>query len=137
MVDDLMASEQMRKKDDKPIENMRMDALVVAMERAGAMENGLFKTTAEVQESFWKRFFKKKKFNYSVDAADHMIFDYYNNARLNADLPPANELPAELRLEDELGEFEPEPTEEEERRARYAGLTEVVFDDEDPLNGGA
>lgn len=135
MVDDLMASEQMRKKDEKPIENMRMDALVVALEAAGAMENGQFKTTAEVQESFWKRFFKKKKFNYSVDAADHMIFDYYNNARLNADLPPANELPAELRLEDELGEFEPEPTEEEERRARYAGLTPVVWDDEDPFAG--
>ena len=81
--------------------------------------------------------FRKKKFNYSVDAADHMIFDYYNNARLNADLPPANELPAELRLEDELGEFEPEPTEEEERRARYAGLTPVVWDDEDPFAGNA
>ena len=66
-----------------------------------------------------------------------MIFDYYNNARLNADLPAANELPAELRLEDDLGEFEPEPTEEEMKRARYAGLTTVAFDDEDPFAGNA
>lgn len=137
MVDDLMASEQMRKKDEKPIETMRMDALVNALEREGAMENGLFKSFPEVIEAFFTRFFKKKKYNYSIDAADHMIFDYYNNARINADLPPVSELPSDLRLEDELGEFEPEATDEETRRARYAGLTTVVFEDEDPFNGGA
>ena len=129
MVDDLMASEQMRKKDEKPLESMRMDALVTALEHAGVMENNGFKTVPEIMEAFFHRFFKKKKFNYSVDAADHMIFDYYNNARMNADLPPVSELPSDLELEDELGEFELEPTEEEIKRERYAGLTKVVFDD--------
>ena len=133
MVDDLMASEQMRKKDEKPIETMRMDALVTALEQAGAMEDNQFKTQSEVMEAFWKRFFKKKKYNYSIDAADHMIFDYYNNARMNAELPPVSELPSDLELDDELGEFEDEPTDEEVRRARYAGLTTVVFEDG---NGG-
>jgi hypothetical protein len=137
MVDDLMASEQMRKKDEKPIETMRMDALVTALERDGAMEKGQFKSQTEVMEAFWNRYFKNRKYNYSIDAADHMIFDYYNNARINADLPPVSELPADLRLEDELGEFEPEPTEDEIKRERYAGLTKVVYKDEDPLNGGA
>jgi hypothetical protein len=65
-----------------------------------------------------------------------MIFDYYNNARANADLPPANELPVDLKLEDELGEFESEPTEEEMKRARYAGLTTVAFEDDDPFAEG-
>ena len=137
MVDDLMASEQMRKKDEKPIETMRMDALVVALERDGAMEGNQFKSLPEVIEAFFNRFFKKKKYNYSIDAADHMIFDYYNNARINADLPPVSELPSDLRLNDDLGEFQPEPTDEETKRTRYAGLTTVAFEDEDPFSGGA
>lgn len=137
MCDDLMASEQMRKKDEKPIEGMRMDALVIALERDGAMENGQFKTQSEVMEAFWKRYFKNKKYNYSIDAADHMIFDYYNNARINADLPAVSELPADLRLEDPLGEFEKEPTEEEIKRARYAGLTPVVFENDATSQGGS
>ena len=135
MVDDLMASEQMRKKDEKPIEGMRLDALVVSLENLGAMEKNQFLSFPELVRVFWERFFKRKKYNYSVDAADHMIFDYYNNARIDADLPPANVLPAELKLEDELGEFEPEPTDEEIRRARYAGLTPVIFDAETPGEG--
>lgn len=135
MVDDLMASEQMRKKDERPVETMRLDALVVALEKAGAMENDQFKTAPEIAQYFFERFFKKKKYNYSIDAADHMIFDYYNNARMNADLPPENTLPADLRLEDELGEFEPEPTDEEIKRARYAGLTTVAFEDEEEPEG--
>lgn len=127
MCDDLMASEQMRKKDEKPVEGMRMDALVVALENEGAMENDQFKTVPEIMRAVWERFFNKKKYNYSIDAADHMIYDYYNNARINSDLPPVNELPEDLELKDELGEFEPYPTEEEIERAKYAGLTTITF----------
>ena len=129
MVDDLMASEQMRKKDEKPIEGMRLDALVMAFEKLGAMEQNQFKTFPEIVKIFWERFFKKKKYSYSIDAADHMIFDYYNNLRVNADQPVVSELPHDLKLEDDLGEFEEEATEEEQKRARYAGLTTVAFEE--------
>ena len=128
MVDDLMASEQMRKKDEKPVEVMRMDALVSALENAGAMEDDQFKTVDEIMRAFHDKFLARKKYNYSVDAADHMIYDYYNNARINADLPVADVLPSDLELTDELGEFEPEQTEEEKRRERFAGLTKVMFE---------
>lgn len=131
MVDDLMASEQMRKKDEKPLEGMRMDALVMAFEKLGAMEQNQFKSFPEIVRIFWERFFKHKKYDYSVDAADHMIFDYYNNLRMNADQPVVSVLPHDLKLEDELGEFAEEVSEDEEKRARFAGLTTVAFDEEE------
>ena len=128
MVDDLMASEQMRKKDEKPVEVMRMDALVNALENAGAMENGKFRTTDEVMRAFHDRFLSAKKYNYSIDAADHMIYDYYNTARINADLPTADVLPSDLELTDDFGEFAEGKTEEQKRRERFAGLTKVMFE---------
>lgn len=131
MVDNLMASEQMRKKDEKPLEGMRIDAMVTAFEQLGAMEQNQFKSFPEIVEIFWKRFFKKKKYSYSVDAADHMIFDYYNNLRINAEQPTVGTLPADMKLEDDLGEFEEEASEEEKKRERFAGVTSVVFDEEE------
>lgn len=131
MVDDLMASEQMRKKDEKPLEGMRLDALVTAFEKLGAMEQNQFKSFPEVVKIFWERFFRHKKYSYSVDAADHMIFDYYNNLRINADQPTVSELPGDLKLTDDLGEFEERTTEDEEKRARFAGLATVAFEEEE------
>lgn len=128
MKDVLMSSEQMRKKDEKPVEGMRMDALVVAMENAGLMEEKKFLSFPELTRVFWERFFKQKKYDYSVDAADHMIYDIWNNARINADQSVDAVLPEGLELHDDLEEFETEPTDEEKRRAAYAKLTPVMFD---------
>ena len=127
MVDDLMASEQMRKKDEKPIENLRMDALVDAMERFGLMENGQLLTYDELVPALRDNFVKSPKYRHSIDAADQMILDYYNNFHQNADMPLVSELPAEMEIVDEYGEFLEEETEEEKKRKRYAGLTKVQF----------
>lgn len=128
MKDMLMSSEQMRKKDEKPVEGMRMDALVVAMEKAGLMEDKKFLSYPDLVRVFWERFFKAKKYDYSVDAADHMIYDIWNTMRMDADQAIDTILPGGLELKDELGEFEPEPTESEKKVEAYAKLTPVMFD---------
>lgn len=125
MVDDLMASEQMRKKDEKPVEAARIDAFVVALENLGAMEDGLLLTCDEVIEAIRDKHIKSKKYSYSVDAADQMLVDYINTMRLNCDLPIITELDEDTAVEDAYGEFEAEETEREKGNKKYAKLTPV------------
>ena len=128
MRDDLMASEAMRKKDEKPIENMRIDALALALEKGGLMEDKIFYTYPELLEVFEKRFFASKK-GISGDAVDQIIQDIYNTMRINADYAPAMTLPKELEITDVYDEFDEEASVEEKERMRYAGLTPVIYDD--------
>lgn len=130
MCDDFMASEQMRKKDEKPVEELRLDALVVALESYGAMENKQFKKPDELIKIMRDKSLKSKKYDYSLDACDQMINDYYNNIRLNSDLPIVSELPEDMEVVDEYGEFAPEESEEEKQAKRYANLTPVTFGNE-------
>ena len=125
MIDKELASEQMRKKDEKPIENLQLDTLVVELEKHGLMKEGKFLTFEETVEALVKNFIKQPKYRYSLDAADQMIFAMYNTMRENADLFIVNELPESLQIEDEHGEFLPEETENEKEARRYAGLAKL------------
>lgn len=129
MVDDLMASEQMRKKDEKPVEHVQMDALVLALEKAGMMEEGNLLTFDELIEVMRDRFVKSHKYQYSLDVADQMIMDYYNNLRANAEMDIVTSLPNSMQPQDEYGEFAPIESDEEKKRKRYAGLTPVRYED--------
>ncbi|MCH5315460.1 MAG: hypothetical protein J1E81_06070 [Eubacterium sp.] len=136
MIDKALASENMRKKDEKPVEHFRMDALVVALEKAGCMENGDFLTYDELIEVLRDNFIKSKKYDQSLDVADQVILDILNAMRSNADLMQLTELPFDLAVEDAYGEFEPEETEEEKRRKEFAGLTKVQFTSENNDDNG-
>lgn len=127
-VDNLLASEQMRKKDEKPVENLKMDTLVVALEKNGLMESGDLLIYDELVKVMRDKFIKNKKYDYSLDSADQMIIDYYNNLRANADMQLVSVLPDDLEVVDEYGEFEEKETEEEKKRKKYAGLTPVQFE---------
>lgn len=140
LVDNVLASEQMRKKDEKPVENLQLDTLVVELEKHGLMKDGKFLTYEETAEALVKNFIKKPKYKYSLDAADQMIFAMYNTMRENADLFIVNELPESLQIEDEYGEFSQEETEDEKEARRYAGLAKLRHEkDGEPetASGGA
>ena len=126
----LLADENMRPKDKKPVEELRIDALVLALEEAGLMENGDLLTYEELIEVLRDRFIKSPKYEYSLDVADQLILSVINSMRQNGDLPPIQELPSDLAAEDEYGEFEPEETEREKENKRYLGITKVnIVDD--------
>ena len=127
-IDSIQAAEQLRKKDEKPIEEMRIDALVLALENAGLMENGMLLTYDELVEQLRDKFIKNKKYNYSLDVADQVLLDIINSMRANADLMQLVDLPEELELFDEYGEFEKKETEQEKEAKRYLGLTKVQFE---------
>lgn len=124
IIDKMLASENLRKKDEKPVEHFRIDAQVDALERAGLMENGAFKPLDELQKSMWK-LLKAKKYDYSLDVLDHMILDNYNNMRANADSFFITELPDDLIENDEWHEFADEETETERKNKEYAGLAKL------------
>ena len=62
-IDSMLAAEQLRKKDEKPIEEMRVDSLVLALENAGLMENGELLTYDELVEALRDNFVKSKKYS--------------------------------------------------------------------------
>lgn len=125
MIDKTLAAESMRKKDEKPVENFRPDAWVIALERAGLMADGKFLNLPDTIDAIDQNLLRKRKYNYSLDVLDQTIFKMYNCIRQNADLAAVYELPEELEVEDELGEFLSEETAEEKKRKQYANLTPV------------
>lgn len=121
----ILADENMRPKDKKPVEELRLDALVLALEDAGLMENGDLLTYDELVEIMHDKFIKSPKYEYSLDVADQMMLDIINSMRQNADLPYIQDLPEEFAPVDEYGEFEPEETEREKENKRFLGITKV------------
>lgn len=124
-IDGMLASENLRKKDEKPVEALRIDALVLALEEAGLMENGELLTYDELLEVMRDKFVKSKKYEQSLDVADQVILDIINSMRTNADLPTIQDLPEEFAAVDEYGEFEAEETEREKENKWFLGITKV------------
>lgn len=123
-VDDLMGSEQMRKKDEKPTDRLKIDDLATRLEKNGMF----FGTLEEVQEAINKNLIHKQKYGQSVDALDKVIYAMYNATRGNEDMQTVFSLPAVLDIEDEYGEFADEPSDEEKKRARFVNIPAVQFD---------
>ena len=131
MVDKALASENMRRKDEKPLENFKMDALINAMENNGIMEEGKFLTYEKTVRALRDNFVKSHKYDYSLDVADQVLNDIYNTERKNADEPTAYSLPKDMQPEDIYGEFQAAPTDAEKENMRYANLTKVQYTDEE------
>lgn len=128
MVQSELAAECMRKKDEKPVEAMRLDATVDALEKAGLMKEGKFLTYDETMEAFneWR---KRKKYDYSEDVCNQMILVMQNAMRANADMAMLTELSDEDMIVDYYGECEPEETEAEKAAKQYAGLSPITNPD--------
>lgn len=122
MVETALSSEQMRKKDEKPIENFRFDSQIVALQKMGLYEQGKFLNVEDTIKVIQENFLCRKKYPYSLDVADQIVLDIYNTMRANADQMTEIELPENLKQEDINGEFEPQETEAEIERRQYAGL---------------
>lgn len=128
MVDSVLSAEQMRKKDEKPVEAYSVDTQTVMLERAGVMEKGKFLNLEGVQKALLANFLHAPKYDYSVDAVDQMLACAYKTMRANADLFVPTDMPDTLEVEDEYGEFEEEETEQERENKRFAGLTKITYE---------
>lgn len=120
--EDLLASEQLRKKDERPVEKFRIDSQVKSLEDAGFIEKGCFLNAEETAKVIAKNFAQKRKYDYSIDIVDDVLFDIINTMKQNQDEPILTELPENVKADDVFGECLPEASEEEKKRKKYAGL---------------
>jgi len=127
-IQDRLAAEQLRKKDAKPVEDVKLDSIVVALEKAGLARKGKLLSLAEVQEQLLRRLGAlggepSHKYPYTIDAADQMLHMIQNNMYANDNLPEVTEIPENMRFDENVVcEFADEPNEKEVEAYQNMGL---------------
>lgn len=123
-IDSIQAAEQLRKKDEKPLENFKIDAQIKALEDAGLVEDGKFFDFDTTRKKLLK-LTKSIKYNYPLDMVDQMIFGIKNNMMANANALMSTELSDDLVFEDTNNEFEETPDESYLEKSKFVGAVKV------------
>lgn len=126
-IDLALSSEQLRKKDEKPLSNFRPDAWIDSFEKAGLMGDGQFLTLAEIEDAMIK-IMRGKGYEQTLDAAHQLELNIINNANKNVDKPTVFELSKKMKISDELGEFAQVESDEEKEIKNWAKLSTVRFE---------
>lgn len=122
MVQDNLSSEGLRKRDAKPIDDLRIDGIVDRLEKAGLLKNG---KQCSPDEMFEILFHRRPKYSYTKDAAEQILLYIANTTRVNDGLSELPTLPSEMRLRDDLGEFAEEPDEQEKETYKELGIVKM------------
>lgn len=122
MIQDNLASENLRKKDAKPVEEFRIDSWADALEKAGLTKNG---KRCSPDEMFRILFGRPPKYPYTKDAVEQMILINENRMRNNDGMAELSVLPDHMRLEDNLGEFAEEAGPREQEAYEKLGLVKL------------
>lgn len=122
MVQDNLSSEGLRKRDAKPIDNLRIDGIVDRLEKAGLLKNG---KQCSPDEMFEILFHRRPKYSYTKDAAEQILLYMVNTTRVNDGLSELPTLPPDMRLRDDLGEFAEEPDEQEKESYKELGIVKM------------
>lgn len=128
MVQKQLAAENLRKKDEKPMEELRIDSIVDALEKGGLMKKGKILTLPELQKALLERLGAlggkpSHKYPYTLDAADQMILAIKNTGRVNDGLPELTELPDNMSFDENVAcEFADAPTPDEMKTYEELGL---------------
>lgn len=122
MVQDNLSSEGLRKRDAKPIDDLRIDGIVDRLEKAGLLKNG---KQCSPDEMFEILFHRRPKYSYTKDAAEQILLYMANTTRVNDGLSELPTLPPDMRLRDDLGEFVEEPDEQEKESYKELGIVKM------------
>lgn len=122
MVQDNLSSEGLRKRDAKPIDDLRIDGIVDRLEKAGLLKNG---KQCSPDEMFEILFHRRPKYSYTKDAAEQILLYMANTTRANDGLSELPTLPPDMRLRDDLGEFAEEPDEQEKETYKELGIVKM------------
>lgn len=127
-IQDRLASEQMRKRDEKAVEEVKLDSIVDALQKAGLMRRGKLLSLDEVTEVLLRRMGQlggepSRKYPYTIDAADQMLHMIQNNMYANDGLPELAEIPDNMRFDENVTcEFADKPNAKEEEVYKKLGL---------------
>ena len=126
MIKDIMAREGMRATDVKPLESMKVDALITHLEEKGAVRNNQIVGVDELREILAK---DHPQYHTSLDVVDEIIMCTVNTMRRNNGESELAELPKEGQVKDVFHELLDRPTEHEQEVMAELGLLPPVRED--------
>lgn len=110
----------LRKIDEKPVEDLRIDTLVDKLEKKGLMKNGKLLDLPELQKAILGN---RPRYPHTLDAADQFLLLSFNCMRENSGVQLLPELEDGMKLHESFdGEFAEEPPEFESKAKREFGL---------------
>ena len=120
MIQEQLASEQLRKRDEKPIGIAKLDGIVEALARKYGSGAEL---TYDEATKICAQWLVSHKYPHTMDAAEHMLLSIINTTRQNNDMPTIPELPEEAKFPESMeSEFEEKPNEAEKEAYSYLNL---------------
>ena len=122
MIQDNLSSENLRKKDEKPVDDIKIDAIIDRMEKAGLMTDGEF---VDPDVMFARIFGRAPKYSYTKDAAEQMLLYIINTMRSNDGYAELGTLPDNARIADNIKEFAEEPNDFEKDSYAKLGLVQM------------
>lgn len=123
MIKDAMAREGMRATDVKPLESMKVDALITHLEEKGAVQNHQIVGVDELREILAK---DHPQYHTSLDVVDEIIMCTVNTMRRNNGESELFELPKEGQVKDVFHELLDTPTEHEQEVMAELGIIPPV-----------
>ncbi len=128
MIQDNLASENLRRKDEKPVEEVRIDSIVDSLEKAGLVKSGKILALPDLQKKLLERLGAlggkpSHKYPYTLDAADQMIQIIINTARANDGEPEITDFSDNMTLDENVApEFSDIPDADEDIAYEALGL---------------
>ena len=128
MIKENLSAEQLRKADARPVEDVRIDSIIDALEKWGAVEDGKIMSFPDLTEFLLKQLGRlggvpAHKYSQTLDAADYELWFIQNCMAQNEDLPKWNELPDNMRFPEEVAhEFSDTPSDDEKRAYEGIGI---------------
>lgn len=118
----MLENESLRKKDEKPIANVRIDNFIDALEKNGLLDKGAkIPSCDELMERIYK-FAGRKKYPYTIDAAEHALKFIRNCGAKNDGYEETPDVTSEMRMTEHAGEFADEPNADEKKVYAELGL---------------
>lgn len=123
MIQEQLASEQLRKRDEKPIGIAKLDGIIDALAKKYGSGAEL---TYEEATKICSQWLLSHKYPHTMDAAEHMLHAIINTTRMNNDMPILPELPEEARFPDSMAsEFADTPNDAEKEAYDYLNLQRI------------
>ena len=120
MIQEQLASEQLRKRDEKPIGIAQITGIVQAMAKKYGVGSEL---TYDEAVEICSKWLLSHKYPHTMDAAEHMLLSIINTTRENNDLPQFTDLPEEIQFPSSMeSEFAEKPNETENETYEYLNL---------------
>lgn len=123
MIDKAKESESLRKKDELPQDRVRLDDIVLAVQRAGLP----IMDYDELCKELANRAFHKR-YPYTRDAADQMLLKIRNATAWNESRGEVDRLEPEFAIQDDLGEFSTKQDQTERKIYKQLGLYPLNMD---------